>query len=208
MKRAFLAALLAGTALSQTAHADHMYVLRGVNAITYRLAWERVLPRTDNKQDKRCTVDRDAWRTNTEFLTNQITKLHLIKSTDQDEQSARLRHTLESLNIDDPAYSETVRKAEAYNWMPTLYLFITTIPLDGGSGCVAEVKAEAEVYVREAKARNTGEQIYGYLSVEVWSRTYWSKGPQSSFNQDVLATSDQLIKEFVNEWTKAQDAPF
>jgi hypothetical protein len=77
--------------------------------------------------------------------------------------------------------------------MPTLDLFITTIALDGGVGCVAEIKAEVEIYIRDAKARNTGDEIYELLSVEVWSRTYWSTGPQSSFNQDVPATSDQLI---------------
>jgi hypothetical protein len=43
--------------------------------------------------------------------------------------------------------------------------------------------------------------------IEVWSDVDWLKGPAASFNQDVLAASDALIKHFVNDWTKAQNSP-
>jgi hypothetical protein len=40
--------------------------------------------------------------------------------------------------------------------------------------------------------------------IQVWSSTTWWKGPQNSFNQEVLPISDQLIEEFVNVWNRAQ----
>jgi hypothetical protein len=33
---------------------------------------------------------------------------------------------------------------------------------------------------------------------------FWWKGPQGTFNRDVLAVSGDLIKRFANAWTAAQ----
>jgi hypothetical protein len=207
MKRAFLAALLA-SALSQPVCAGDIWALKGVNTISWWLLWERAFGDPNNKQDKRCTVDDKTWNTNTEFLTNQTTKLHFIQVADHYHEVDRLWAAVPKFNFDkpdDPAYKEAYHKAEVYAYMPTLLVTIQTAVVDGG--CVARVEAKVDEALGPAQARVNG---YGVPTprLEVWSSTTWVKGPYERFNQQVLAVSDRLIKEFVNEWTKAQAPPF
>jgi hypothetical protein len=199
MRRAFLAALLA-SALIQMAHGDDISALKGINTITYHLLSSRPLRESgDDKQDKRCLVDWSRWRTNTEFAVNQSQELHFIEEADYSREVNRRYATLPKL--DDPAYAEAARKASAYNFMPTLSVIIRTAVID--SGCFAVVEANVEMTLHGSQAWANDYPIRNPI-IQVWSSTTWWKGPQNSFNQEVLPISDQLIEEFVNVWNRAQ----
>jgi hypothetical protein len=199
MRRAFLAGLLA-SALIQTAHGDDISALKGINTITYHLLSSRHLRESgDDKQDKRCVVDWSRWRTNTEFAVNQSPELHFIEEADYSREVNRRYATLPKL--DDPAYTEAARKASAYNFMPTLSVIIRTAVID--SGCFAEVEANVEMTLHGSQAWANDYPIRNPI-IQVWSSTTWWKGPQNSFNHEVLPISDQLIEEFVNVWNRAQ----
>ncbi len=188
------------------AQADDLYALKDVTTVAYYLLWDRVIPQIEkDKPDDRCIVNYETWRTNTEFVMNQSTKLKFIRQRDKMHEAELLYEALKNYKFSDPARDQASRKADAYNFMPTMSVLITTAVIEGG--CFAEVEAKVTMMLKAAQTW-TSDYVVLHPTVDIWSSNTWWKGPQDIFNQSVLSVSDNLIKKFVNAVTAAQQTPW
>jgi hypothetical protein len=170
-------ALLASCVTAMAAADRPTYDLKGFPTIEYHPILDVSGP---------CRADLDAWDTAVEFVTNQSTKLKLIK------------------HIDHEGLSKLHKGDKLFQWAPLLMLLMETI--DVGSGCAAVIRAEVTVTLQPTTIRGTEEGV-SYPNYPVWSKTFKLNAPYQSFSKLVIETSEQMMTSFVNDWTKSQELP-
>jgi ABC-type uncharacterized transport system permease subunit len=88
-----------------------------------------------------------------------------------------------------------------FGWAPTLMFDIATIELS--SACAGTINAEVRADLKLSEMLSTG-MLVSHPLFKIWSNNYLVSGPFQSFSSHAIQTSEQLMKEFVNDWTASQ----
>jgi hypothetical protein len=145
-------------------------------------------------------------------VANQSVKLKLVGGSERakgDEQAAaKIKEAIENVGSHrGDATAEAAKKAafesaEKYTWMPLLSFDVTKMEHNGG--CIGMLSAKAEAALRRSAMISTGTSI-AFPWVTIWSESELLAGPPSSFARFVIQTSEEMMKRFVNDWSRSQE---
>lgn len=163
----------------------------------------------------RCAIDMNSWNTAIDFVANSINGLKLIRWHDHLEQQKLLLDevkkagkNLASDPTDDKAQKELNEARERWRkffYAPKLLFSIQT--MDITIGCAGAVSAEVSVQLGElVKIIVTDLPAY-QPHMTIWEAGSMLQGPYTTFSSDVIGASEQVLKSFVNDWTKSQELP-
>jgi hypothetical protein len=207
--------LLFVLALSTPSAARELYRdLKAITAITYD-----AISHQDNKP---CGVERESLATALQFVANQSVKLKLIPSREHDIRYQELNETQDQvwkqLTVDskpetmfaalENAKFKAARDAAFdYGMMPILHIYISE--METVSGCVASISAEVNAYIDKKSRENleilpTNRRVTRW-TIEIWSTDHLIVSPRATYAAFVTRTVENVLKELVNDWTKAQD---
>ena len=192
------------------------YVLKGITAINYDAASEKTVG------GDRCTVDRESLTTAMRFVANQSTKLKIIPWDEHAERDKELHEIQQQIwneltvsgkseamfaAISNAKYVAAKEAAYDYAMMPQFHIIIT--PIETISGCGGSVHATLDAYL-DSKSRESMEILpthyrYAPWTVEIWSHSYSFTGSKEGFAAFATHIAGDLMKEFVNDWSTAQD---
>jgi hypothetical protein len=149
-------------------------------------------------------------------------KLKLIPSREHDIRYQELKETQDQIwkQLTDDSKPETMfaalenAKFKAardaafdYGMMPILYIYISE--METVSGCVASISARVNAYI-DQKSRVNLEILPTHRrtmpwTIEIWSTDHLIVSPRATYAAFVTRTAEGVLKEFVNDWTAAQD---
>jgi hypothetical protein len=131
-----------------------------------------------------CDVDMKAWNTSIDFVANQSTKLKLWREADH---AAQVRARSDKLKLPE-----------------NLWFNMTTV--DTEIGCVGFIDAELGADLKPSEMISTGTLISNPIVI-LWTKQRWLSGPFQGFSAGAIQNSEQIMKEFVNDWTASQKLP-
>jgi hypothetical protein len=164
-----------------------------------------------------CAIDWKAWDTAIDFVANRSTKLKLKWEHDHNQQGKQLADEMDK--VTDKIVQHIVRGTRAENELfkqrdegrdrydnyvrvPRLSFYIMTMDLV--RGCAGTVRAKVAVVLRSAEIMGTDKTIY-FPTVEIWSDGSVLSGPFDTFSSFTIQTSEQALKNLVNDWAKAHE---
>ncbi len=148
------------------------------------------------KGNVQCKLDYNRLKAAVQFVANQSVKLKFVAFSDRIKQSGELFDKARALRSD-----AAQKTAEQYNFMPTLFITGTILELPGG--CAATLKGDVKAYANSSTMIPTGSAM-DHPIVSIWSNEYWLTGPPGNFSERLIDMSEQIMKEFVNDWTASQ----
>ena len=131
-----------------------------------------------------CDIDMKAWNTSIDFVANQSTKLKLWREADH---AAQVRARSDKLKLPE-----------------NLWFNMTTV--DTEIGCVGFIDAELGADLKPSEMISTGTLISNPIVI-LWTKQRWLSGPFQGFSAGAIQNSEQIMKEFVNDWTASQKLP-
>jgi hypothetical protein len=87
-------------------------------------------------------------------------------------------------------------------WVQRPSFYIMTIDLV--HGCAGTVRAKVAVVLESAEMVGADKTMY-FPTVKIWSNGSLLSGPSNTFSSFTVQTSEQVLKNVVNNWAKAQE---
>jgi len=196
--------ILAITLLAATsAEAEQRrYDLKGVREMKYQGIFEDTTAR--------CEIDRRAWNTSIDFVANQSSKLKFWREVDHMAQEQTRHDRVMALEVDlgdvesKRRWDQEWDKLTKFGSMPNLYFDL--ISIDVKNGCVGVIRATVDATLKPSEMISTGTLVR-IPSVTIWSNTVTLSAPFQGFSSFAIQSSEQIMKEFVNDWTASQNLP-
>jgi hypothetical protein len=192
--------LVLALTMTTSAHGTESRYLKGVTAMTYIGFIE------PNKPP--CEIDWRAWNTSIDFVANQSTKLKFMSEHDHYQQVMSI---YDRIKVPDFNNAEAIRKwneeleeANKFSWMPKLEFSIT--PIDGAGTCVAMIEVSVEARLKQSAMIATGVMV-GDHNMRIWSSAKSIRSPVQTFSSFAIQVSEEMFKEFVNDWAASQKWP-
>ena len=185
--------------MSQEGYKPWITLLEGLHSVRYGSYIE---PLFDKEV---CKVDREAWKTSLDFVANQSTALKFVKQIDHEKEADnRVKNVPQPKGVDPAelaAWRTALKEADAYSGMPSLTIYLTTIPMNGV--CVGEVRAELGALLEPSKMKFNGREVH-YPNHIVWQKSIWVRAPINDFSNSMIRTGEEVMKKLVNDWTDSQ----
>jgi hypothetical protein len=209
-------AVVSTTISARGADSKPNYNLKGVSTVNYFTVAEQAFG-----EKTHCAVDYQSLETSIDFVANQSTKLKFLRfseySQGMDERYTKARELkkhsfepgLKSSHSGEAALAEAAADAadldaSRYGGMPHLFLDIVTAAV--GDACFAVVNVGVSASLAATTMSATGRSM-AFPSVEIWSSTFYLKGPNAGFTERVIHTGETMVKDFANAWAASQEFP-
>jgi hypothetical protein len=196
---------IAGAASSAKSDDQPHPALKNVSLVSYRLAGPNKGP---------CVIDWQAWNTAMDFVANQSTKLKLIKDREHYERARELADKIsetgrryfasstKEADVAKKAWDEAKDNHSKYAFAPKLTFIAETMEHNGG--CFGELSATVTATLKSSEMISTGKVIQ-FPFYEIWGTGKLLSAPPNSFSRFVIETSEQMMKQFVNDWALSQE---
>jgi hypothetical protein len=119
-------------------------------------------------------------------------------------QSTKLKFWRDDLDYFKPLDTHGQNKLTKIGSLPYLWFDITTMEMPGG--CAAFIGVELKADLEPSKMISTGTLISQPHFI-IWSTGHLISGPFQGFSSYAIQTSEQIVKEFVNDWAASQNLP-
>lgn len=191
------------------------HVLKGITAISFDAGVEKAVG------GDHCTVNWQSLKIALLFVANQSVKLKIIADEEHNTREHELIDTANQIfsevmaRVTSPEmmpwkndkYIAAKKVAADYAWMPRLHINISPVELPGG--CGGSVRAYLDAYVDDKTRESleilpTHRRIHPW-TIEIWSSEYSIIGPKETFAAHATQVAEDLMREFVNDWTTSQD---
>jgi hypothetical protein len=191
------------TALAQDDElsSEEKNALKGVSVVVYN-GW---LPSKDAREG-RCAIDWRAFNVEMDFVANQSSKLRLMTDRAVSDEMKRVTDLTEGMSVDEilQTKAERDRLVKPFLGAPRLNIFVSVIELQ--SGCAGFIRAEVTAELKErAELKANGAQVF-HPSPLVWHRNMTIRESYRDFPAFAMEISTQLMKSFVNDWARSQQA--
>lgn len=185
--------------------------LKGLLSIKYQISVER--PNTGP-----CTINLDRLTTAIDSVANQSTKLKLVRQRDHFEEDRQLSDEVTKANEKFGRYlregpeqaaqaakkelDEVNERANKHLFAPFLLFSIQT--MDVNIGCSATAGAQLSAGLASSKIIASDVPV-SYPYMILWESHWLLKAPYNEILSQVVQTSEQTMKTFVNDWARAQE---
>ena len=162
-----------------------------------------------------CTIDLKALNTAIDLVANQSTKPKLINEKEHHERGQELvdkaseagrkfdaARTDAEMAMAKKAWDEAIEASSKYSAAPSLLLVLDVFELKSG-GCVGDVSASVNAMLKQSEMISTG-QVISHPHEVIWRSGSLLITPSNLFSREVIETSKDMLKSFVNDWTLSQ----
>ena len=157
-----------------------------------------------------CDIDMKAWYTSIDFVANQSTKLRLWKEADHAAQVKARSDKLSKLSGVDPSDAKAWLQGgdwealEKFSAAPVLSFVLSSIEMP--SGCAGAIDIAVWALLKDSKMLGTGTLVPA-PSILIWGSNNLIRASFQTFSSYAIQTSEQIMKEFVNDWAASQRLP-
>jgi hypothetical protein len=187
--------------------------LKGVAIVSYSAGSETLVG------GELCKIDENGLATSLQFVANQSAKLKLLPQNEAFSRAVTLAEKAAEIwkelsasgKLEDmiaarenDKYLAAKKAADDLNFLPLLLFVVTPLELTGG--CAAVVEATLSAYFDDTQMDHTRRTLH-HPSITIWKQGSYFVGPKRTFAEQVTGHVEQLMKEFVNDWTASQELP-